>query len=110
MKQLVFDGSQYVFRGDDKPMPVPQPGDMPKISQRVRTVKREYMALVKPIRAAGNGYRPGVLLDLAHDQCRFTTHGRTMCGAKVARAGGSWCARHRQIVQPSAKHFMEAAE
>lgn len=53
----------------------------------------------------GNGYKPGPLGDLAHDQCRFHIGEKTMCGAKTIRGrhSASWCDAHYKIVYPRVK-------
>lgn len=109
MRQLVCTGKTYELRGDDEPVPTPMLGDLPPEPQKVRLIKREHLSIVKPIRSAGNGYKPGLLLDLGHDQCRFTIEGKTMCGAATVK-DKSWCAKHLPIVYPAARRFMEAAE
>lgn len=109
MKQLVCIGKEYVFRGDDKPELVTQLADLPRQPQKARVIKREYMALVSALRAKHNGYRPAPFLQLADDQCRYTVHGKTMCGAKVAGLRRSWCDHHAFIVRHGSK-ALEAAE
>lgn len=108
MSNLVCIGKTYELRGDDKPDPVPQLGDIPKRLQAASSNARVYRAVFGPLRTTGNGYRPGPLLDMAADQCRFTVHGTTMCGAKVA--GGSYCEVHRAVCYPAYRRFLEAAE
>jgi len=109
MRQLVCTGKTYELRGDDDPVPTPVIGDQPAEPQKVRLIKREHLSIVRPIKSAGNGYRPGLLLDLGHDQCRYTIEGKTMCGAETVK-DKSWCAKHLPIVYPAARRFVEAAE
>jgi hypothetical protein len=108
MSNLVCIGKTYELRGDDKPGPIRQPGDLPAKPQKARVIKRVHLSIIPALKAQGTGYRPGKLLDLAHDQCRYTVHGTTMCGAKVV--GGSYCEVHRAICYPAYRRFLEAAE
>ena len=106
MSNLVCIGKTYELRGDDTPDPVHQPGDTPKQPQKVRQIKREYMSIVPAIRTKHNGYRPGKIIDICTDQCRFSVSDGIFCGVKVLN-GKSWCAEHYAIVHG---RFMEAAE
>lgn len=51
----------------------------------------------RPISAAGNGYRPGSLLDLGPDQCRYTLKTGKMCGAKIGGRHPSYCDEHHAV-------------
>lgn len=106
MSNLVWTGKAYELRGDDKPVPVSQPGDTPKRPQKVRQIRREYMSIIPTIRTKHNGYRPGKLIDLCTDQCRYSVADGIMCGVKVV-SGKSWCVGHNAIVHG---RFLEAAE
>lgn len=108
MRRLVFTGHRYEFRPDEKPLPPPHLGDTPRILQQPTGNARVYKAVFGSLKERGNGYRPGPLRKLAHDQCKYTIHGFTMCGAKVCK--GAWCALHLPIVYPARRRFMEAAE
>lgn len=90
--RLVFTGKQFEFR-ETKDATQPPSGDMPKLPQR-RNLKPARLDGFKPLRTGGNGYRPGKLLELGHDQCRFTLASGLMCGAK----GAPWCPDHRAVV------------
>ena len=90
--RLVFTGKQFEFR-ETKDATQPPSGDMPKLPQR-RNLKPARLDGFKPLRSSGNGYRPGKLLDLGPDQCRFTLSTGLMCGAK----GAPWCQDHRAVV------------
>lgn len=104
MKRLVFTGKHFEFRPDEKPDPVPQLGDMPKRKQ-VSSNARVYRAVLGP-KTKATQYRPGPFLSLADDQCRWTVHGNTMCGAKVGR--GSYCDHHSHVARWGSR--VEAAE
>lgn len=106
MKRLVFTGKHFEFRPDEKPDPVPQLGDMPKRKQIAGSNARVYRAVLGAKKTKAKEYRPGPLLSLADDQCRFTVHGTTMCGAKVGR--GSYCEHHAHIARWGSR--VEAAE
>lgn len=108
MRQLVCTGKTYELRGDDEPEPTPVIGDQPVEPQKIRLIKREHLSIVRPIKAAGNGYKPGALLDLGHDQCRYTIEGKTMCGAETVK-DKSWCPEHYHVIRHGSK-ALEAAE
>lgn len=108
MSNLVFTGKAYELRGDDEPVAIRQPGDMPKLPQKVRQIRRVYPSIVAPMRTKHNGYRPGKLIDLCTDQCRFSVADGIMCGVKVSH--GAWCAHHLAVVYPARRRFMDAAE
>jgi len=105
MKRLVFTGKSYGFYGDDEPDQIAVIGDMPKRPQKVRLVKRENLSIVPKMRTKHNGYRPGTILDLCTDQCRFSLESGLFCGVKVVK--GSYCSSHDHIVHG---RFREAAE
>lgn len=90
--RLVFTGKRFEFR-ETKDASPPPTGDMPKMPQR-RNLKPARLDGFKPLWSSGNGYRPGKLIDLGHDQCRFTLASGLMCGAK----GAPWCPDHRAVV------------
>lgn len=98
MKRLVFNGKAFAFVETFDPV-APPVGDVPKNPQKVklRRVRPERLALMKPITNDGNGYRPGPLIDLGPDQCRYTLKGKTMCGAKCG-SHSSWCEAHAAVV------------
>jgi len=105
MKRLITFGKGFEFVGDNSQEPPPMLGDMPKLPQPVRRIKSERMAKFRPMSGGGNGYRPGPLMDLGRDQCRFTVRDKMMCGAKVWR--GAYCEQHHAIAHG---RFREAAE
>jgi len=109
MKCLVFTGKHFEFRPEEKSEPVSQLGDMPKRPQAASSNARVYRAVLGPLRTTGNGYRPGPVLDMAADQCRFTVHGTTMCGAKIA-GESSYCEVHRAVCYPAYRRFLESAD
>ena len=105
MKRLISFGKGFQFVGDTSQEPAPSVMDLPKLPQPVRRIKPERMSIFRPLKD-GNGYRPGPLLDLGLDQCRYTVRDTTMCGAKVGR--GSYCEHHAHVVRWGSK--AEAAE
>lgn len=95
MRRLVFNGKAFAFV--DGPDPVaPQLLDVPRRPQKVRTVRPERLTVLRPMHNRGNGYRPGPLLDLGPDQCRYTIRDGVMCGAKCGRHP-SWCDHHAAV-------------
>lgn len=107
MKRLISFGKGFQFVGDTSQEPAPTMGDLPKLPQPVRRIKSERMSIFRPMKD-GNGYRPGPLLDLGSDQCKFTVRDTTMCGAKVA-GRASYCEHHAFIARWGSR-AMEAAE
>ena len=105
MKRLITFGKGFEFVGDNTPSTAPTIGDAPKIPQKVRTIRREYMSVVPALKTKHNGYRPGRLLDLCTDQCRFSLESGLFCGVKVVN--GAWCGDHDAIVYG---RFREADE
>ena len=105
MKRLITFGKGFEFVGDNTQEPPPSLGDMPKLPQPVRRIKSERMAKFRPMSGGGNGYRPGPLMDLGRDQCRFSLESGLFCGVKVVK--GAWCADHYAVVYG---RFREAAE
>lgn len=91
--RLVFTGRRFEFRAAPDAV-APVPGDMPVVPQIRRHRPPPRLDGFKPLRSGGNGYRPGKLVDLGHDQCRFTLASGLMCGAK----GAPWCGEHRRVV------------
>lgn len=108
MKRMISFGKGFQFVGDTSQDPAPDVGELPKLPQPVRRIKSERMSQFRPLKEEGNGYRPGPLMRLAPDQCKYTVHGTTMCGAKVTDL--AWCAQHLGIVYPGKFRFLEAAE
>lgn len=98
-KRLVYNGKTFAFV--DVPDSIaPAVGQSPRAPQKAAYGHRgmpHRLRNMKLVSTAGNGYRPGQLLDLGPDQCRFTIHGKTMCGAKCG-SHPSWCDEHRQLV------------
>lgn len=105
MKRLISYGKGFQFVGDTSQDPAPDVGELPRLPQPVRRIKPERMAQFRPMKD-GNGYRPGPLLDLGSDQCKYTVRDTTMCGAKVGR--GSYCEHHAFIARWGSR--VEAAE
>lgn len=98
-KRLVYNGKAFAFVETSDPV-APAVGQAPRAPQKAAYGHRgmpHRLRHLKPISTAGNGYRPGPLLDLGPDQCRYTIHGTTMCGAKCGRHP-SWCDEHVQVV------------
>ena len=107
MKRLISFGKGFQFVGDTSQDPPPTVGELPKQPQPVRRIKSERMSIFRPMKD-GNGYRPGPLIDLCTDQCRFSLPGGLMCGLKVVN--GAWCGFHLPVVYPARRKLMEAAE
>lgn len=97
MKRLVFTGKRFEFRPEEKPDPVPQLGDMPKRKQIAGSNARVYRAVLGARKTRGTDYRPGPLLTLADDQCRFFISDKLMCGEKTSHITSSWCEAHHSI-------------
>lgn len=100
MKRLIYNGKIFVFV-ETFDREAPALGDKPRMPQKASVrprIRSERLARLKMVDDRGNGYRPGTLLDLAPDQCRFTIRGKTMCGAKC---GGhpSYCDHHAAVCQ-----------
>ena len=97
-KRLVYNGKAFTFI--DVPDPVaPTIGQAPRAPQKAAYGHRGMpyrLRNLRPISAKGNGYKPGPLLDLGTDQCRYTIAGKTMFGAKCG-SHPSWCDEHAQI-------------
>lgn len=106
MKRLISFGNGFQFVGDTSQEPAPTVGDLPRLPQKVRNIRRVYPSIVAPMLTKHNGYRPERLIDLCTDQCRFCVADGIMCGLKVV-SGKSWCAAHDAIVHG---RFLEAAE
>lgn len=99
MKKLVYNGKAFAFVETSEPTP-PIVGDRPRAPQKAAYGHRGMpyrLRNLRPISTGGNGYRPGPLLELGPDQCRYTIHGKTMCGAKCT-SHPSWCDEHTRIV------------
>lgn len=93
--RLVHDGKGRVLQFEDVAKPAPY-SDGPrhngfKLNATKFRARRE--AMVLPRVTAGNGYKPGPLLELGYDQCRFIINDEnsTMCG----KVGFPWCAGHK---------------
>jgi hypothetical protein len=71
---------------------------MKGLTMRKKALKRKLPAMPRE----NTNYKPGRILDLGDDQCRFVIGDRyLMCGALVDYHGSSWCAEHRaRITQP----------
>lgn len=93
MKRLISFGNGFQFVGDNSQDPPPSVMDMPRLPQPVRHIKSERMSNFRPMKEEGNGYRPGPLMELAQDQCKYTLTGDTMCGARTA-GRLSYCHQH----------------
>lgn len=98
-KRLVYNGKSFGFveTADAVPPPV---GQQPRLPQKAAYGHRgmpHRLRNMRMVSTAGNSYRPGALLDLGLDQCRYTIHGKTMCGAKCV-SGTSWCEEHARVV------------
>lgn len=101
MKRLVFTGKAFIFRETADVAAPQQP--RPATPQRRRlTYVPNRMADFRPISSTGNGYKPGKLLDLGKDQCRFSIRDKVMCGARV-KGLTSWCPEHDDEVHGRAK-------
>lgn len=88
-------------RGKSVYYPEPKPAPL-KEGRRVakaRLCKSEIRSAPILLPQSHTGYQPGSIIDLGHDQCRFSIAERhVFCGAKVWRGGASWCAAHHLIV------------
>jgi hypothetical protein len=83
MRNLVFTGRKFEFIESPDPEPFTEP--KPRRPQRAAFGHRgmpHRMATFKPISDTGNGYKPGKLIDLGPDQCRWTIAEGVMCGKK----------------------------
>lgn len=98
-KRLVFNGKGFAFV-ETADLAAHVVGQQPRAPQKAAYGHRgmpHRLRNLKPFNTGGNGYRPGPLLELGPDQCRFTIHGSTMCGAKCV-SHPSWCDEHRRVV------------
>lgn len=98
-KRLVFNGKAFAFV-ETADGAAPAVGQVPRLPQKAAYGHRGLPHRLRDMRMVsnkGNGYRPGPLLDLGLDQCRYTIAGKTMCGAKCA-SGKSWCDEHARVV------------
>lgn len=95
MKRLIYNGTRFAFvETADPPLPHEELPRRPATASRLpkkRTLRR--LAPMK-LESVPNGYKAGHLLDLGHDQCRFTLANGLMCGAK----GFPWCEHHDHVV------------
>ncbi len=105
MKRLVFTGKRFEFRPYEQPDPITQLGDVPRRKQIAGSNARVYRAVLGP-KTRATEYRPGPLLSLADDQCKFTVQDKTMCGAKISHK--SYCEHHAFIARWGSK--VEEAE
>ena len=96
MKRLVYTGKKFEFvETADAPLP---PEELPRRPATMsRLPKKRTLRRLSPFRLDGvpNGYRPGHLLELGHDQCRYTLPDGLMCGAK----GFPWCPHHAAVAR-----------
>ena len=94
MKRLVFNGKTHEFR-ETADLTVPVVEQVPRQPQRA-TFRREglphRLREFRPISDVGNGYKPGKLVDLGPDQCRYIMADGNMCGAR----GYSYCPVHAE--------------
>lgn len=95
MKRLVYNGSRFdlVECGDTAP---PQLMALPRAPQKAAYGHRGMpyrLRSLKPVSSTGNGYKPGPLLDLGPDQCRYTIAPGIMCGAN----GYPYCEHHHAL-------------
>lgn len=83
----------------DKPKPEPEPEPRTAVQSRLPGKPRTARGIREwgPLPRVHTGYKPGRLIDLGLDQCRFTIRDRVMCGAKV-HPGTSWCPECREKV------------
>lgn len=96
MQRLIFTGKVFEFRETANPQAPQQPRPVTPQRRRLTYIPNR-LADFRPISSAGNGYKPGKLLDLGKDQCRFTIRDKVMCGAKVMGLT-SWCQEHDDVV------------
>jgi hypothetical protein len=95
MKRLVYNGTRFAFVETADTVPPPA-GDMPRRPQKAAYGHRGLpyrLRDLKPITSGGNGYKPGKLVDLGPDQCRYDIRDGIMCGAK----GYPYCEHHHAI-------------
>jgi hypothetical protein len=80
--------------------------EAPREKQRLSGVAKFYLRQpvhrqVERLQCAHTGYKPGKLLDLGPDQCRFIAgEERIMCGAKTIKSqtSSSYCEHHLSIM------------
>lgn len=114
MRRLVFNGTAFEFRGEvDGAAPVgAKVADAERRSighyQRRQIERRERM--MKRICDAAPtvvSYRPGPLLEMRRDQCRYCLPSGKFCGSK----GYPWCDEHRAVVyRPRHEYGISALE
>ena len=96
MQRLVYNGKRFAFvETADPPKPQEELPRRPATASRLP--KKRTLRRLVPFRLDGvpNGYRPGHLLELGHDQCRYTLPDGLMCGAR----GFPWCPHHAAVVR-----------
>jgi len=104
MKRLVYQGAAKGFQFVETAETPAVVADQPRGTQRVRLwVRPMRMDHFKPVSMKGNGYRPGKLLDLGPDQCRYTLDDGNMCGRK----GFPWCPHHHRLTHTSGTPVVE---
>lgn len=96
MQRLIFNGQNFIFR-ETADVTAPQQARPVTPQRRRLTYIPNRMADFRPISTKGNGYKPGKLLELGADQCRFTIRDKVMCGARV-KGLKSWCPEHDDAV------------
>lgn len=94
MKRLVYNGTRFAFI-DTPDIPAPQLLATPRAPQRAAFGHRGMPYRLREFRPIGNGngYRPGPLIDLGPDQCRYSIREGVMCGAK----GYPYCEHHHGV-------------
>lgn len=82
-RNLVYTGKRFEFRDGHAPQPPSEA--VPRVTQRAcrHFGLPHRLRDFRPVSMAGNGYRPGVLIELGPDQCRWPMQDGTMCGAKA---------------------------
>ena len=83
MKRLVYNGKAFEFR--DAPDPARYEEAKPRRPQKAAFGHRGMPYRLRdfqPLSSDGNGYRPGPLVELGPDQCRWTLRDGLMCGAR----------------------------
>lgn len=94
-RRLVYTGKRFEFVETSETV-APVLADLPRKPQKAAYGHRGLpyrLRDLKPVSEGGNGYRPGPLLDLGPDQCRYEIRPGIMCGGK----GYPWCDCHRAV-------------
>lgn len=95
MKRLVYNGAKFAFV-DTADLSAPRLMDLPRSPQKAAYGDRgmpHRLRSLKPVSSTGNGYKPGLLVDLGSDQCRYVLESGLMCGAK----GYPYCEHHHAL-------------